>query len=68
MGNKTKICCFDVQQDIVDYLRDEFDVYDGSYGVNVNIQNEIKEELFLYFVLNVDIDAIASSIDIKLIP
>lgn len=41
MGNKTKICCFDVQQDIVDYLRDEFDVYDGSYGVNVNIQNEI---------------------------
>lgn len=54
MGNKTKICCFDVQQDIVDYLRDEFDVYDGSYGVNVNIQNEINKGRAVPLLVNYD--------------
>ena len=54
MGNKTKICCFDVQQDIVDYLRDEFDVYDGSYGVNVNIQNETSKHRKVPLLINCD--------------
>ena len=54
MRNKTKICCFDVQEDIVDYLNTEFDVYDGSYGVNVNIQNEIAKGRVVPLLVNYD--------------
>ena len=54
MVNKTKICCLDVQQDIVDYLSTEFDVYDGSYGINVNIQNEIAKGRAVPLLVNYD--------------
>lgn len=54
MGNKTKICCFDVQKDIIDYLNTEFDVYDGSYGVNVNIQNETSKHRTVPLIINYD--------------
>ena len=34
---KTKICCLDVSNEIIDYLSTDFDVYDGSLGKRINI-------------------------------
>lgn len=39
MEKKTKVCCLDVDKNIIDYLRQEFDVYEGSFGKNVNLEN-----------------------------
>lgn len=35
---KTKICCFDISRDIIDYLSENFEVYDGSLGKKVEIK------------------------------
>lgn len=35
---KTKICCFDISNDIIDYLSENFEVYNGSLGKKVEIK------------------------------
>lgn len=35
---RTKICCFDISRDIIDYLSENFEVYDGSLGKKVEIK------------------------------
>jgi len=37
MERKTKICCFDVDQEIIDWLTQEFDVFKGSLGSKIQI-------------------------------
>ena len=37
MERKTKICCFDVDQEIIDWLTPEFDVFNGSLGTKVRV-------------------------------
>ncbi len=49
---KTKICCFDVQEDIIKYLRKTFNVYDGSFGTNVNISNESRHGNLVRLLIN----------------
>ncbi|KAA6331883.1 hypothetical protein EZS27_019561 [termite gut metagenome] len=39
MEDKTKICCLDVDKNIIDFLSKEFDVYDGSLGKKVKVDN-----------------------------
>ena len=39
MGNKTKICCLDVDKSIIDFFSKDFDVYDGSLGKKVRVNN-----------------------------
>ena len=39
MEKKTKVCCLDVDKNIIDYLHDDFDVYEGSFGKIVNLEN-----------------------------
>lgn len=37
MAEKTKICCLDVEKDVLNYLKEEHDVYRGSLGVKVRL-------------------------------
>lgn len=37
MERKTKICCFDVDQEIIDWLTPEFDVFNGSLGSKIQL-------------------------------
>ncbi|MBQ7735249.1 MAG: hypothetical protein IJT61_04860 [Bacteroidales bacterium] len=47
--NKTKICCLNIEQEICDELSENFDVYNGSLGKNVNVaqNNKIYSRTFL---------------------
>lgn len=46
---KTKICCLDVSQNIIDYLSNDFDVYNGSLGkkVDVSYSYDLTKQLLL---------------------
>jgi|GEM_PF-4528515 len=35
MENKTKTCCFDVNKTSIDFLSEDFEVYNGSLGKKV---------------------------------
>lgn len=50
---KTKICCFDISSDIIDYLSENFDVYDGSLGKKVEIKYSCNH--IQYLLANYDI-------------
>lgn len=50
--DRTKICCFDLEKDIIDYLNKEFDVYNGSLGCPVNVVG--KNQHGLNLLLNYD--------------
>lgn len=40
---RTKICCLDIDKDIIEFLREEFDVYDGSLGKPINVDGYNRE-------------------------
>lgn len=44
---KTKICCFDISSDIIDYLSENFDVYDGSLGKKIEIKYNYNNNQYL---------------------
>lgn len=37
MAEKTKICCFDVDEDIKEYLSGEHEVFSGSFGTRISM-------------------------------
>jgi len=39
---KTKICCLNLDEDIIDYFSKDFDVYDGSLGKMVDVTDHNK--------------------------
>jgi hypothetical protein len=57
MDNKTKICCLDISDDIIEFLGKQFDVYNGSLGAivefNINYGNCIRLMLNYDFPTNI---------------
>lgn len=51
---KTKVCCFDVSDDIIAYLSESFDVYRGSFGKKIKVDNN-RNSPHRYFLSNDDI-------------
>lgn len=51
---KTKVCALDLDKDIIDYLKEHFDVYDGSLGKRVKAVYE-NHNNSCRFLLNYDI-------------
>lgn len=37
MRKRTKVCCFDLDKEVVEYLNKRFDVYNGSLGKPINV-------------------------------
>jgi len=63
MENKTKICCFDVDKRVIDFLSEDFDVYNGSLGKKIKVNNiERRDKAFL--LLNHDIPSNIHEYDI----
>ena len=50
---RTKICCFDIDQDVIENLNKKFDVYNGSLGKPINVAGYNQHGLNL--LLNFDI-------------
>lgn len=44
---KTKICCLDLDKDLLDFLDDRFDVYNGSIGKRIDVAGKNLRELHL---------------------
>jgi hypothetical protein len=66
---KTKVCCLDLEADIIDSLKDDYDIYVGSAGKRVQVNNEksydyklllsnydIPKNIHEYDVLIIDMD------------
>ena len=52
---KTKICCLNLDEDIIDYFSKDFDVYNGSLGKMVDVTEEHKMFSSTNLLLNYDI-------------
>lgn len=50
---RTKICCFDISNDIIDYLSENFEVYNGSLGEKVEIKYNYKNKQYLLANYNI---------------
>ena len=53
---KTKVCCFNVSDDIIAYLSESFDVYNGSLGKKIKVDND-RYNPHEYLLSNHDIPA-----------
>lgn len=53
---KTKVCCFNVSDDIIAYLSESFDVYNGSLGKKIKVDNN-RYNPHKYLLSNHDIPA-----------
>ena len=52
MRKRTKVCCLDLDKDIIEYLNKRFDVYNGSLGKPINVARFNQQGLNL--LLNYD--------------
>ena len=51
---KTKICCLNLDEDIIAYFSKDFDVYDGSLGKMVDVTEEHEIFSLTNLLLNYD--------------
>lgn len=53
MNEKTRICCLNVEQDVIAYLRGmEFDVYDGGFGPKIRVGEHNKSNYYSCLLLH----------------
>ena len=52
---KTKICCLNLDENIIDFLSKDFDIYNGSLGKMVDVTEEHKNFISTNLLLNYDI-------------
>ena len=53
MRKRTKVCCLDLDKDVIEYLNKRFDVYNGSLGKPINVARFNQQGLNL--LLNYDL-------------
>ena len=42
MNKKTRICCIDVSEEIIGFLREQdYDVFNGSFGSRIDVKNRM---------------------------
>lgn len=55
MSEKTRVCCLNIEQDVVAYLRGlDFDVYDGSFGPKIRVGAYNNNNYYSRLLLNLD--------------